>query len=278
MYNLRYHIASLVGVFLALTIGLLLGTVVAERGTLDDQRDTLINSLESDFAQLSESNDQLTAENEAHTQFEADAVPILTAGTLPGESVAVLTNAGRSDGTAAVQDAIEAAGGTPISLVIEKAGLGLDEQEVLAAVQPYLGSAGGDPAEAVAAALASEWTTIGPRPVTDALVKSGALRASELSAQQTVQSLVFTAAWEGESDPVAVQVGRSFSELGLKAVGVQAVSLDTGVAVAALEAGLDAVDNMGSPVGAYSLAWLLSGRASGYYGVGNGARDLYPQP
>ena len=39
MYNLRYHIASLVAVFLALAVGLLLGTVVVERGELDRAAD-----------------------------------------------------------------------------------------------------------------------------------------------------------------------------------------------------------------------------------------------
>jgi len=278
MYNLRYHIASLVGVFLALSIGLLLGTVVAERGTLDDQRDALINSLERDFADLSESNSQLSAENEALLEFESDIVPVVIANTLSDRSVAVLTNAGRSDGTAAVQDTVQVAAGTPVTLVIEQEGLGLDDPQVLVAVKPLLGTNAGDVEAAVASALASEWTTVGPRPVTEALVDAGVLRASELGADVAVDSLVFTAAWDEEPDAVAVLIGRAFAEADRAAVGAQAVSLDTGVAVNALENGLDAVDQMGRPVGAYALAWLLSGRASGYYGAGSGARALYPQP
>ena len=278
MYNLRYHIASLVGVFLALSIGLLLGTVVAERGTLDDQRDALINSLERDFADLSQSNQQLSAENEALLEFESDVVPVLITGTLSGRTVAVLTNAGRSDGTAAVQDTIKAAGGTPVTLVIEQAGMGLDDAEVLAAVKPVVGAKTDDVQAAVASALASEWTTVGPRPVTDALVSAGVLRASELDADAIVDSIAFTAAWDQEPDPAAVRIGEAFTDKGRRAVGAQAVSLDSGVAVAALNADLDAADQMGRPVGSYALAWLLSGRASGFYGAGSGARALYPQP
>jgi len=278
MYNLRYHIASLVGVFLALTIGLLLGTVVAERGTLDDQRDSLINSLESDFAELSTSNAELSAENESMARFEADVVPVLIADTLKGKTVAVLTNAGRSDGTAASQEAVKAAGGIPVTLVIEKADLGLDDPKVLAAVKPYLSSQAEDPGAEVAQALASEWTTAGPRPVTDALSDAGVLRASELAPGAAVSALVFTAAWDKEPDASAVAIGQGMAELGFKAVGAQAVSLDTGVAALALDSGLDAVDQMGRPVGAYALAWILAERASGYYGSGSGARALYPQP
>lgn len=278
MYNLRYHIASLVGVFLALSIGLLLGTVVAERGTLDDQRDALINSLERDFADLSESNQQLSAENEALLEFESDIVPVLITGTLSGRTVVVLTNAGRSDGTAAVQDTIKAAGGIPVTLVIEQAGMGLDDAQVLAAVKPHLAGKADDVQAAVASALASEWTTAGPRPVTEALLSAGVLRTSELDADTIADSITFTAAWDQEPDQTAVRIGEAFVDEGHKAVGAQAVSLDTGVAAAALESGLDAVDQMGRPVGAYSLAWVLAGRASGYYGSGSGARALYPQP
>lgn len=278
MYNLRYHIASLVGVFIALTIGLLLGTVVAERGTLDDQRDSLINSLESDFAELSASNTELSAENEALSRFEADIVPFVVADALKGQTVAVLTNAGRSDGTAASQEAIKAAGGTPVTLVIESEGLGLDDPKVLASVKPYLSSQADDPAAEVAKALASEWTTAGPRPVTDALNEAGVLRASELAPGTAVSAVVMTAAWDKKPDALAIAIGQGMVELGFKAVGAQAVSLDTGVAALALESGLDAVDQMGNPVGAYSLSWILAERASGYYGSGSGARALYPKP
>lgn len=278
MYNLRYHIASLVGVFLALTIGLLLGTVVAERGTLDDQRDSLINSLENDFAELSASNADLSSRNEAMAQFEFDMVPVLTADVLKGRTIAVLTNAGRSDGTAASQEAIRAAGGTPVTIVFESKGLGLDDPKILATVKPYLSSQAEDPAAEVAMALASEWTTVGPRPVTDALNEAGVLRASELAPSTAVSAVVMTAAWDKEPDEVAVSIGQNMVDRGFKAVGAQAVSLDTGVAALALDSGLDAVDQMGSPVGAYSLVWILAERASGYFGVGSGARAPYPQP
>ncbi|MDO8987447.1 MAG: copper transporter [Coriobacteriia bacterium] len=277
MYNLRYHIASLVGVFLALSLGLLLGTVVAERGMLDDQRDSLINSLERDFAKLSESNTRLSAENDSQTEFLVEVVPALVDGALAGTTVAVLSNSGRSDGTSSIQDAIKAGGGTPVTLVIDMPGLGMDDPKIAAVVAPYINQ-GSDPVAEVASALASEWTTVGPRPVTDALVKAGALRASELLPEVAVESIVFTATWDGKPDAMAVDIGRGIVIRGGKAVGAQATSLDTGVAAAALDRGLSAVDQMGTPLGTYSLVWVLAGRASGYYGLGSGAQAQYPAP
>lgn len=279
MYNIRYHIASLVGVFLALTIGLLLGTVVAERGTLDDQRDNLINSLEKDFAELSDANTRLSAQNESLLEFESDAVPVLVAGSLAGKTVGVLTNSGRSDGATAVQESIKQAGGTPVTIVLEKESAGIEDADVTSAIASLLGGATGDELPAVLASrLASEWTTAGPRPVTDALVKAGGISTSELAPGVAIDSLVFTAAWNEKPDPVAVRIGASLAESGHKVVGAQAVSLDTGVAAAALENGLNAVDQMGQPVGEYALVWLLAGKATGYFGAGDGARALYPAP
>ena len=52
MYNLRYHIASLVAVFLALSVGLLLGTVVAERGMITDQTGALVADLQARFDEI----------------------------------------------------------------------------------------------------------------------------------------------------------------------------------------------------------------------------------
>lgn len=279
MYNLRYHIASLVGVFLALSIGLLLGTVVAERGTLDDQRDALINSLERDFADLSQSNTDLATQNEAQGEFIGALVPKMVAGSLQGRTIALLTNAGRSDGTAAVQDAIKQADGVPVTIVLEKPGLGLDDPDVMNAVRPFVGDTPSSAAvEAIAKVLASEWTTAGPRPVTDVLVKAGVMRAADLSPQTAVDALVFTAAWDAKPDVAGVEIGRAIWDLEREAVGAQAVSLDTGVAAAALDRGLDAVDRMGEPDGAYTLVWLLAGRATGYYGSGAGAVGVFPTP
>ena len=75
MYNLRYHIASLVAVFLALAIGLILGTVVGERGTLDKQQTTLVTSLQKDFTLLRTENADLKRERDRDHAFATDVVP-----------------------------------------------------------------------------------------------------------------------------------------------------------------------------------------------------------
>lgn len=278
MYNLRYHIASLAGVFIALSLGLLLGTIVSERGTLDDQRDTMINTLEEDFATLSQRNNELEAENEARADFVNDFVPVLVAGSLAQKDVIVIANAGRSDGLSAVEQAITDAGGTPRVVTIVEAGLALDDERVTTALSDF-DFTGTDLARSVAASLAAEWAGgTAARPVTDALVSAEVLRADGLPADVTGDAVVCLAAWEQKPDAIAVSIARAMSDLGFPAAGAQAVSLDTGVAVASVDAGLSAVDQMGRPEGAYALAKVLSGSATGYFGTGSGALAPYPRP
>lgn len=278
MYNLRYHIASLAGVFIALSLGLLLGTIVSERGTLDDQRDTMINALEEDFATLSARNDELEMENEARSDFVNDIVPVLVANSLAQRDVIVLANAGRSDGLAAVEQAITDAGGTPRVVTLVEPGLALDDEKTTTALSDF-DFTGTDLARSISASLAAEWVGgAATRPITEALVTAGVLRTDGLPLDVTGDAVVCLAAWEQKSDVLAVGIARAIGELGFPAAGAQAVSLDTGVAVAAVDAGLSAVDQMGRPEGAYALAKVLSGEATGYFGTGSGALAPYPRP
>lgn len=279
MYNLRYHIASLVGVFLALSIGLLLGTVVAERGTLDTQRDKLINGLEAEFAKLNDENASLSAENAARADFVADVVPALVAGKLAGKNVLVISSAGRTDGLAAVQAAVKAAGGLAVVVTIEKPGLGLTDAAVSSALGSLVASSPAGLEPSVVASLAAEWTSATPaRPVTNALISAGALKAEGLSASVKADSVVVVAAVDGKPDTVALEVARAMAERGAITVGAQAVSADNGIAGAAFDTGLNAVDQMGRPEGMYALDLVLAGDATGYFGTGKGATAPYPKP
>ena len=107
MYNLRYHIASLVAVFLALSVGLVLGSIVVERGTLDEQREALVTSLQQEFTELNAENKLLKARVEAEPDAElfihpecgcaTSALYLVTAGVVPADRVRVLSTGGMVD-------------------------------------------------------------------------------------------------------------------------------------------------------------------------------------
>ncbi|MDO9556792.1 MAG: copper transporter [Coriobacteriia bacterium] len=287
MYNLRYHIASLVAVFLALSIGLLLGTVVVERGVLTNQGTQIVKDLQKEFDDLRKDNADLRAGLERDRLFAADAVPKLLTGALEGQTVLVVTNSGRADGLTATVEAIEQAGARALVITAESPGFGVDELDPEALAAALSASSGeettvsasttSDSIFAVAEALAREWTTEDEnRPVTELLVSAGQIGMESVDGTVTIAGMAVLASWNDTADAVGMALASRLAERGIPVIGVEAASHVSGVAQAATAAGLSAVDDVTSPQGAVSLVWVLSGRATGYFGVREGAEKAYP--
>ena len=91
MFNIRYHIASLVGVFLTLALGLMLGGLVVQQGAVERQQSALVDGLRKEFAQIREDNQSLTAENEALAGFSGQLTDAWAAERLDGQTVLVVS-------------------------------------------------------------------------------------------------------------------------------------------------------------------------------------------
>lgn len=278
MYNWRYHIASLVAVFLSLSIGLVLGTIVNERGALDAQRDSLINSLQKEFETLSSENSFLTAAHERDAAFIGDTLGLLVAGQLEGKAVYVLANTGRADGLSATEDAVRLAGGTPIVVSLGSPGFGLADDDLATTLEGlFPGVSRQDLQQSVVASLSAEWSLpADQRPVTDALVGAGIMSSESLADAPPIEGLVVLAASADAADTAALSLGLAVSRSAIPVVGAQTTSRDTGVAQAAAGMGLSSVDDVDEPQGVYSLVRILAGGVTGQFGVGAGARP-YPR-
>lgn len=276
MFNVRYHIASLVAVFLALALGLVLGGLVVQRGTLDGQQEALVDGLRDEFDTLRSENAALEAENDLLGAFTTDAVGEWIDGRLQGRTVVVLVNAGREDGMRPATDAIEAAGGQAATVTMLQPGFGLDDEAIRSRVESLTGGVD-DPLPSLAASLAAEWATpVTDRPVTDLLVDAGVLSLDEFPEQGAIAGVVDIASPEGESDPAAVQLAVAIHELGLPAIGAQTAGTDTGKAASASDEGLAGLDGLGGEVGRYSLIALLTGAEPGFFGTLPAAQAPYP--
>jgi hypothetical protein len=91
--DFRYHLVSIVAVFLALAIGIVLGSTELQGATLDTLRqtaDSLGRQLNDTQAQLGDSQAQLNADQ----KFYAIAEPKLLANTLTGDRIAIVTEPG----------------------------------------------------------------------------------------------------------------------------------------------------------------------------------------
>ena len=91
MIDFRYHIVSLISVFLALAVGIVLGAGPL-RENLGDQLAGQVEQLRTEKEQMRSETEALGAQNDQLASFIAELGPELVSGTLDGQQVAVLTD------------------------------------------------------------------------------------------------------------------------------------------------------------------------------------------
>ena len=90
MLDMRYHVISLVAVFLALGIGILIGTTLVERGLIAEQK-AEIKSLKKTFDEIREKNQSLNSELQEYRSYAEQSRPYIVPGRLNGASYVVVT-------------------------------------------------------------------------------------------------------------------------------------------------------------------------------------------
>lgn len=277
MYNLRYHIASLVSVFLALALGLVLGGLIVQRGTFDDQRAALVEGLRKEFRDLRVESKDLRAENERIDALVDALYGEWATDRLRGRNVVILTNSGRSEGLVAATKAIADAGGSAVTITIMKPEFGFegDDAEARSLVES-LAPDPERPLESLAASLAAEWfTPVVERPLTDALIAADVISVTGMPAN-AASGLVDIAVNGTDHDAVGIALAASAVTLEVPSMAAQTPESKSGIAAAAADARVAACNTLGTKVGSYSLIALLTGAETGYYGVGSGVDALFP--
>jgi len=109
--NFRYHVVSLTAVFLALAIGLVVGTA-ALNGPVADSLSDNVNALRKDNQQLRETVNSLQEEVNREEDFVAEAAPILLADRLADRRILVLCTPSGRDHVEGMIEALGMAGAT----------------------------------------------------------------------------------------------------------------------------------------------------------------------
>jgi len=281
VYNLRYHIASLVAVFLALAVGLVLGTVVTESGLLKSQIQSTVAGLNTTYSDLRTQIRSLQARDDDLTSFASEAAPQISRDALTGRTVLIVADPDSAKAVADASNAIHAAGGQVAVATFESPGLSVSEagRAQTAAEKALETTDASQITTQVATALGREWATAGdPRVLTQALVSSGGLRLSGLPSGTSVGGAAVTLAFDGEADPSAVVLLKAFDSSAVPRVGIEVSDRATGAAQAAVAAAFSGVDDVDSPLGQVSLVWVLAQRATGSFGVGPAAKAAFPTP
>jgi copper transport outer membrane protein MctB len=300
MFGLRYHVASLAAVFVALAVGILLGVAISGRVVdagegLEDELLREENARLREDVEAARAAEQAAAQQgEASEQLVARAYPVLMENRLEGESVAVLF-LGPTDGSlrAEVEGALaDADAGAPAHVIsldvpVDGADLGaaLEGDELLAAY------ADGD------TDFSDLGRELGSELVEDDTPLWGAL-SSRLVEERTgdiadrVDSAVVVLTWmppedeEGRDEQAAADVEatttlleglvRGLDGAGIPVVGVAPSDADPTVVDRYRDLGISSVDDVDVQAGRLALALLLAGAEPGHYGVGEDTDGVVP--
>ena len=278
MYNLRYHIASLTAVFVALAIGLVLGGLVVRQGGFDQQQRALVSSLQSEYNKIKKQNSELTSSLSLENQYGSQMTDSWVAGRLAGRTVVVLTSEATNEGGDAATTAIKSAGGSVATVTLVKPGFGLKESQVASVVASALGTPTALPSSTdVAGVLVAEWSgTATAHPLTDALVSVGAIKVAGITHSTVATLAIDLATANGDPDVAGLDILSAYAAAGMYALGAETSASDSGVAAAAAARKLSAFDTLGTNVGRYTLVALFSGGEQGYYS--DTARGTSPFP
>jgi hypothetical protein len=154
--SFRFHLVSLVAVFLALGLGVLSGTTVLNRGIvnrLEKQTDEFARVAE----QLREELDEVEADLDSWELFGAEIESFLVDGRLAQAEVILVTQEGTDEeGIGAAREAIDEAGGEAVALFSVTARMGLLDEEARQDMAAILGGTTADGPEELRAQAASE--------------------------------------------------------------------------------------------------------------------------
>ena len=113
MIDFRYHLVSLIAVFLAIALGIVIGTTALNQPLLSDIKGQ-VTSLEQDKRALEAQSRTLKAQVEADSSFADAVAPTLVGGTLTGRKVVIVATDGSVSGdvVSQVSTMVGQAGGT----------------------------------------------------------------------------------------------------------------------------------------------------------------------
>ena len=267
MPDLRYHLISLISVFLALAIGILLGVAMADRGVVSDRMQAEITSIERQLDRQHRQigkQDEHIAEQEVMIQRMSE---VIIADSLKGENVALVA------GPYADPDTYQA-----VESDLSKAGANITSVETLAVPDPAKIGGGELTTQEATTPLASRYATNIARQV---LGYTG-------EGRELPEIVVFIGGGEIPDDapPGTLKALKAIQrrmfeiwlDAGVRVVGAE--SSDAGRTDVPLfqNAGIPSVDYADEPAGRAALIWLAASDIEGSYGTKDTASGPFPPP
>lgn len=282
MFDLRYHVASLAAVFLALIIGILVGVGISGRGFVSESErkllDARISELQGRLHAASQRAADLSRAQEATKTFIDSAYPALMHERLPARRIAVVF-VGSVDGhlRSTIEQALADAGAPgPIRIRALKVPVDVKALDKVLAPHPALASYAGDTQlDNLGRALGEEFVSGGETPLWSALAAQ-LVEERTGGMQRPADGVVLVRTATAQQGGTARFLAGFYSGLGagtIPIVGVESSNGATSAVSVYRKAGLSSVDDVDTPAGRLALALLLAGGRPGQYGLKPTAED-----
>lgn len=280
MFDMRYHIASLVAVFLALTVGLLLGTLIVDQGLLADQQEALFKSIRADVNKINDRNRELQREVTGLRDFQKQVLPIMAEERLAESSTTIVTLTAGQDGLAnEIAQALALAGAQTSRLALDMKGVDLDGTVY---AQTLLDSSeegelsGGELEKQFWRRLAAEVAGNEPPGLLDDLSAAGLLSVDTTGSQR--RDIVVLAAEDRSLGSRDILFLDALAELeGVNVIAVESSEWKPSRIAAYKLRDVSTIDNVDTVPGKISLIYLLMKRdITAHFGVKSAADTSMP--
>jgi len=278
---MRYHITSLVAVFLALAVGIVLGTAIVNKGIVERQQSALVSSLRSEFGSLRERNRALQEQANHNEQFFQNMLPLLIDKRLAGKRIAVVsTSANDAVRIRPVVTRLTQAGATVSVITIARQDLGVGEPSMAVKLQKIFVREklkGEELRQRLIAEVATQVASLAEPAFLDQLAQIGVMQITGAD-RLPADGIVFIAGSSPKTmiEKVQVPLLERVRRGSVIVVGAEATDVKESVVPLYQDRDISTVDNAESPIGQFSIVMALSGRA-GHYGVKDTADVLAPR-
>jgi Copper transport outer membrane protein, MctB len=277
VFDLRYHVASLAAVFLALIIGILVGVGIAsETSVSESDRIVLENriaSLERERDAANAEVDLLREQQSASVEYIERSYAAVMDGRLRGVRVALLfVGQANPELQGAVTQTLEHAG-APGLVRMRALKLPVEPEAVTGPVEGDDGATVG--VEEIGRRLGRELVAGGETPTWDALAEV-IVEGSLGGMGEEADAVVVAHTARISHAPTARFVAGLYagvSGAGVPAVGIERTTAQPSRIAVYRGAGLSTVDSIDAALGRIALAELLRGGPEGHYGLKSTAED-----
>jgi Copper transport outer membrane protein, MctB len=276
MFDLRYHLASLTAVFVALVLGILIGIGLS---TTETVRESDLQNLERDVTELNQALEaeraraaRLEQQQKGTTSFIEDAYPALMHARLDGKRFALVFTGSIDE---RIQQSVErtlADSGAEELTRVRALEVPLDPQlvsRVLGGGQPFESYEGDDNLGSLGQDLATELIEGGETPLWDTL-SDQLVEEQEGGFRHAVDGVVVARTADlqrGATTQFLAGFYRGLAATGRPAVGVEMSDTRPSTLESFSRRDLSTIDHLNLQIGRLALALLLAGGEEGQYGL-----------